>query len=94
LQPSAVAARESDKFKPTHIDDDTMTCKEICIKYKATRPHSGGRYSSGQKRCQICDIFLKWEGLLCTCCRYRLRIKPRNRHWKAKLMEDEEEKRY
>jgi hypothetical protein len=40
-----------------------MTCKGICIRQKASRPASNGdRYSTGQKRCQVCEIFLKWEG--------------------------------
>ena len=44
-----------------------------------------GRYASGQRRCQICEIFIKWEGLWCPCCGYRLRTKPRNLKYKAKL---------
>ncbi|HZC20317.1 MAG TPA: hypothetical protein VE223_01595, partial [Nitrososphaeraceae archaeon] len=44
-----------------------------------------GRYVSGQKRCQICEIFIKWDGLWCPCCGYRLRTKPRNLKYKAKL---------
>ncbi|NWG37858.1 MAG: hypothetical protein HXY31_09650, partial [Nitrososphaera sp.] len=40
---------------------------------------------SGQKRCQICEIFIKWDGLWCPCCGYRLRTKPRNLKYKAKL---------
>jgi len=52
-----------------------MTCKGICV----------GRYASGQRRCQICEIFIKWEGLWCPCCGYRLRTKPRNLKYKAKL---------
>ena len=30
---------------------------------------------------------LKWEGLWCPCCGYRLRTKPRNLKYKAKLRE-------
>jgi len=55
-----------------------MTCKGICIRHKAPRPAIGNRYSTGQKRCQVCEIFLKWDGLWCPCCGYRLRTKPRN----------------
>lgn len=55
-----------------------MGCKGICIRYKADRSKSGLRYISGQKRCQICAIFLNWqEGLLCPFCRSRLRGSPR-----------------
>jgi predicted amidophosphoribosyltransferase len=49
------------------------------------KPVGMGRYSTGQKRCQVCEIFLKWEGLWCPCCGYRLRTRPRNLKYKAKL---------
>src|SRR2546422_3356621 len=62
-----------------------MTCKGICTRHKAQKPVGAGRYASGQKRCQICEIFIKWEGLWCPCCGYRLRTKPRNLKYKAKL---------
>ncbi len=64
---------------------NNMTCKGICTRYKAQKPVGTGRYASGQKRCQICEIFIKWEGLWCPCCGYRLRTKPRNLKYKAKL---------
>ena len=62
-----------------------MTCKGICSRYKAQKPVGTGRYASGQRRCQICEIFIKWEGLWCPCCGYRLRAIPRNLKYKAKL---------
>jgi predicted amidophosphoribosyltransferase len=62
-----------------------MTCKGICVRHKVPKPPGTGRYSSGQKRCQVCESFLKWDGLWCPCCGYRLRTKPRNLKYKAKL---------
>jgi hypothetical protein len=62
-----------------------MTCKGICMRHKVQKPVSSGRYSSGQKRCQICELFIKWDGLWCPCCGYRLRTRPRNLKYKAKL---------
>jgi hypothetical protein len=62
-----------------------MTCKGICIRHKAPRPTIGTRYSTGQKRCQICEIFIKWDGLWCPCCSYRLRMRPRNLKSESKL---------
>ena len=62
-----------------------MTCKGICSSYKEQKPVGTGRYASGQRRCQICEIFIKWEGLWCPCGGYRLRTKPRNLKYKAKL---------
>jgi len=67
------------------IGTTKMTCKGICVRYKAQKPVGTGRYASGQRRCQICEIFIKWEGLWCPCCGYRLRTKPRNLKYKAKL---------
>ncbi|MFL6408450.1 MAG: hypothetical protein ACJ71F_15480 [Nitrososphaeraceae archaeon] len=59
-----------------------MTCKGICERHKALKPaHSsggGGRYSAGQKRCAMCALFIKWDGLHCPCCGCRLRSNPRN----------------
>ena len=61
-------------------------CKEICGKYKAQPKGTGpARYSVGQKRCQICEIFIEWEGLWCPCCGMKLRTKPRNSRAKKKL---------
>ena len=62
-----------------------MTCKGICIRHKAQKPVGSGRYVIGQKRCQVCEIFIKWGGLWCPCCGYRLRTRPRNLKYKAKL---------
>ena len=62
-----------------------MVCKGRCTSYKAQKPIGAGRYALGQKRCQICEIFLKWDGLWCPCCGYRLRTKPRNLKFKTKL---------
>ena len=64
-----------------------MACKGVCIRHQAHMRTGVGRYANGQKRCQICDIFIKWDGLWCPCCGYRLRTKPRNLKYKAKLRE-------
>ncbi len=65
-----------------------MTCKGTCQKYKSTAKPSGGLYRNGIKKCQICAIYINWEGSHCTWCGYMLRSKPRNRHFKAKLTGD------
>lgn len=62
-----------------------MSCKGTCSRYKAQKPVGSGRYSSGQRRCQTCEVFIRWEGLWCPCCGARLRTKPRNLKYKAKL---------
>ena len=63
-----------------------MACKGICIRHRAQRPANYfGRYATGQKRCQLCSIFMKWDGLWCPCCGCRVRTKPRNSKFKQKL---------
>jgi len=56
---------------------NTMACKEICLFHKAKNTGKN-RYSNNQKRCQICEIFIEWEGTWCPCCGYMLRTHPRN----------------
>ena len=53
------------------------TCSGICKKYQALKPVAGGRYSQGQKRCQMCIKWIKFEGIRCLCCNYRLRNRSR-----------------
>jgi len=64
-----------------------MVCKGICVRHKALKPKSPGigRYSTGQKRCQGCELFLRWDGFWCPCCGYRLRTGPRNTKFKNEL---------
>ncbi|HYY50293.1 MAG TPA: hypothetical protein VE643_05420 [Nitrososphaeraceae archaeon] len=69
-----------------------MVCKGVCIRHKASGPISYGRYATGQKRCQICEIFIKWDGIFCPCCGCRLRIGPRLFKDKAKLRIKEKQK--
>ena len=59
-----------------------MPCKGICIRYRAS-----GRYATGNKRCHQCNLFIKWNGLVCPCCECRLRTRPRHSKFKAKLRE-------
>lgn len=61
-----------------------MTCKGVCIRHRAQRPDSFGRYAAGQKR-QVCALFMIWDGLWCPCCGCRVRTKPRNSKFKQKL---------
>lgn len=62
-----------------------MTCKGICIRYKAVKPYSSPRYALGQKRCQVCEMFIAWDGLWCPCCHFKLRTTPRYLKYKEKL---------
>lgn len=56
-----------------------MMCKNICEKYRAAKSGNTSYYAEGSKRCQVCEIFIKWAGVRCPCCKSVLRTKPRNR---------------
>ena len=60
-----------------------MGCKGICKRYKAQKQVGSGRYANGQKRCQICELFIIWDRPWCPCCGYKLRTRPRNLRLKA-----------
>jgi hypothetical protein len=50
------------------------------------RPTNGGIcYLRGQKRCQVCQVFIHWQGSYCPCCGYKLRVNPRNSKFKLTL---------
>ncbi|GFN40285.1 MAG: conserved hypothetical protein [Marine Group I thaumarchaeote] len=49
-------------------------------------PFGYGRYQVGQKRCNECDIFMKWDGLFCPCCNTRLRSNSRYTKYKEKYV--------
>ena len=60
-----------------------MVCKGICHKYKAKWGAQQFRYANGQKRCNTCEIFVRWDGHSCPCCGMLLRTRPRT--LKAKI---------
>jgi hypothetical protein len=59
-----------------------MSCKGICVRYRASN-----NYANGQKRCKICEQFVTWNGLMCPCCRHKLRTRPRDPKLYEKLRE-------
>ncbi|WP_316505545.1 hypothetical protein [Nitrosopumilus sp.] len=59
-----------------------MICKGKCDKMRNLKPKNGKRYASGQKRCQICNLFVVCAELRCPCCNCMLRCK--SRHHKSK----------
>ena len=52
-----------------------MACKGIHAKYADTSSNSN-HYIRNIKRCTTCGIKIKWDGIRCPCCGYRLRTKP------------------
>ena len=67
---------------------NNLGCKGICKRYKPTGSFINGRYRKGQKRCQVCDLFIKFDGLWCPCCGYKLRTKTRSSKSKKKLRDE------
>ena len=64
-----------------------MSCNGICKKYKTKKIAKKTWYELGV-RCQICEIFIFYEGTVngfCKCCNYRVRTKPRSRVGRQKL---------
>ena len=59
-----------------------MACKNLCARNKATKDRRSSYYALGYKRCQVCEIFIKWSGIKCPCCQSVLRTKPHNRRRK------------
>ncbi len=54
-----------------------MVCKGICHRYKAKWGAHQYRYANGQKRCNVCEIFVNWDGNNCPCCGMLLRTRPK-----------------
>jgi rRNA maturation endonuclease Nob1 len=61
-------------------------CNAICKKYVAKLPETGGRYANGQKRCNVCDEYIFWDGNFCPCCGSRLRLRARNGVYREKYL--------
>ena len=68
------------------VSAERRTCKDICKRYKAKKPHGVSRYALGQIRCHVCAIFMTRDGSTvdnrCVCCNYMIRTKPRGTKYK------------
>lgn len=64
-----------------------MTCKGICVRYKYKKKYHESRYDDEHKRCKTCEIFIKYKGVFCPCCGFRLRTRPHNKLSYAKFRE-------
>jgi len=55
----------------------------LCLKYEVKRQFGKSPFSNGVKYCNHCGsglqvgIYMKWDGLFCPCCSFKLRSKPR-----------------
>jgi len=87
------------RVKTDHVSKySNGACKKLCLQYLAQKPSGGSRYENGQRRCLVCEQYITVEGtkdekgLFCKCCHYRVRSKPRNRIYKEKLRNKQENK--
>ncbi|TBR09166.1 MAG: hypothetical protein EPO62_05450 [Candidatus Nitrosotenuis sp.] len=64
-----------------------LTCKGDCrTKYSVFLGEISLRYN-GQKRCGVCDVYLKWDDSKCPCCNSILHVRPRHSRAKSKYYE-------
>ena len=56
-------------------------CRGICKQYKNhVKPTDGNYYDKQENcRCSMCEMYMKWEGMFCPCCGYRVRRRPRSK---------------
>ena len=62
-----------------------MCNRQLCLKYRFKRELGRSPFNDGAKWCKICGdadergIFIKWDGVYCPCCGYKLRISSRHK---------------
>ena len=57
----------------------TWICKGVCTNSEyETKKTVRGKLREDYRRCSICCVFLKYEGIYCPCCGVRLKVSPRN----------------
>ncbi|MGD8432426.1 MAG: hypothetical protein PVG23_07630 [Nitrosopumilaceae archaeon] len=55
-------------------------CRGLCERLRAPSKPNNSRYSIGQKRCSLCASFFDIDGVMCPCCKTRLRSKARKKN--------------
>jgi rRNA maturation endonuclease Nob1 len=64
-----------------------MSCRNICIGYKAKKSFHASFYENGVRRCTECEVFIKWNnGSRCPCCGTVLRIKTHDAKLRRRLL--------
>ncbi|HWP78708.1 MAG TPA: hypothetical protein VNL34_03550 [Candidatus Nitrosotenuis sp.] len=66
-----------------------LICKGYCkTKYRYLLGEISLKYN-GQKRCGVCDVYMRWDGVKCPCCRSVLHVRPRHSRAKNRYYETE-----
>ena len=54
-------------------------CKGFCVvEGQLVTKKSVRGDKDGFKRCSQCELYIKWDGLFCPCCKRKFKISPRN----------------
>ena len=57
----------------------TWICKGVCTNSEyETKKTVRGKLREEYRRCSVCCVFLKYQGIYCPCCGVRLKVSPRN----------------
>jgi|TARA_R110000787_G_scaffold70884_3_gene157748 hypothetical protein len=66
-----------------------MICRDIICKAEQYQPKKKvrGAASQGYRRCSVCEIFLKYDGIYCPCCSNRMRVTPNNNKARQRVRE-------
>ncbi len=65
-----------------------MNCNGVCNQFKAKKIPLKSRYSEGQKFCNLCCMYIKYDGNSCPCCSSNLRTMPRDAKSKQLYIEN------
>jgi len=69
------------------IIEKMKNCNGKCKGFVVKMPNNGGgRYANGQKRCNVCDKYIIWEGICCPCCGEKLRSRTRQGNLRDKFL--------
>ena len=64
-----------------------MSCRNICLEYKAKKSFHDSFYVIGVRRCTECEVFIRWNnGSRCPCCGTALRIKTHDSKLRRRLL--------
>lgn len=61
-----------------------MACKGICHRFKGKPRYDN---TKDNKKCSICDTFVKWKGSHCPCCNQMLSLRPNKSKYRKSLRE-------
>ena len=77
------------KTQECMIKMSRMICRNIICKAEQYQPKKKvrGAAAQGYRRCSVCEIFLKYQGVYCPCCSNRMRVTPNNNKARQRVRE-------